>query len=65
MGMALDWADTGGSQYFLTHSPQPHLDGRYTVFGRIVSGLDVLDQIQPGDTILRVRVWDGKTMAGQ
>ncbi len=65
MGMALDWADTGGSQFFLTHSPQPHLDGRYTVFGQIVSGLDVLDLIQPVDQILRVRVWDGKTMSGR
>ncbi len=65
MGMALDWADTGGSQFFLTHSPQPHLDGRYTVFGEIVSGFDVLDLIQPGDPIVRVRVWDGKTMAGE
>ncbi len=65
MGMALDWADTGGSQFFLTHSPQPHLDGRYTVFGQIVSGLDLLDTIQPGDPILRVRVWDGKTMTGE
>ena len=65
MGMALDWADTGGSQFFLTQSPQPHLDGRYTVFGHTVSGLDVLDRIQPGDAILRVRVWDGKTMSGQ
>ena len=65
LGMALDWADTGGSQFFLTHSPQPHLDARYTVFGQIVRGLDVLDRIQPGDAIMRVRVWDGKTMAGQ
>jgi cyclophilin family peptidyl-prolyl cis-trans isomerase/HEAT repeat protein len=65
MGMALEWADTGGSQFFLTHSPQPHLDGRYTVFGQIVRGLDVLDRIQPGDTIVRVRVWDGRTMEGQ
>jgi cyclophilin family peptidyl-prolyl cis-trans isomerase/HEAT repeat protein len=65
MGMALDWADTGGSQFFLTRSPQPHLDGRYTVFGQIVSGLDVLDTIEPGDPILRVRVWDGKAMTGQ
>jgi cyclophilin family peptidyl-prolyl cis-trans isomerase/HEAT repeat protein len=64
MGMALDWADTGGSQFFLTYSPQPHLDGRYTVFGAVVGGLDVLDRIQPGDAILRVRVWDGKTMSG-
>jgi cyclophilin family peptidyl-prolyl cis-trans isomerase/HEAT repeat protein len=65
LGMALDWADTGGSQYFLTHSPQPHLDGRYTVFGQVVAGIDVLDRIQPRDKILRVRVWDGKTMVGQ
>jgi cyclophilin family peptidyl-prolyl cis-trans isomerase len=38
VGMALDWADTGGSQFFITHSPQPHLDGRYTVFGQVVTG---------------------------
>ena len=65
MGMALDWADTGGSQFFITHSPQPHLDGRYTVFGQVVSGFDVLDRIQPRDKILRVRVWDGTTLVGQ
>ena len=59
VGMALDWADTGGSQFFITHSPQPHLDARYTVFARVVSGMDVVDQIQPGDVIRRVRVWDG------
>jgi cyclophilin family peptidyl-prolyl cis-trans isomerase len=63
LGMALEWADTGGSQFFLTHSPQPHLDGRYTVFGQVVRGLDVLDRIQPDDVIVRVLVWDGKTMA--
>ena len=39
-GMALDWKDTGGSQYFITHSPQPHLDDRYTVFGYVVNGMD-------------------------
>ena len=38
VGMALDWEDTGGSQFFITHSPQPHLDGRYTVFGHVVAG---------------------------
>jgi cyclophilin family peptidyl-prolyl cis-trans isomerase/HEAT repeat protein len=64
MGMALEWADTGGSQFFLTHSPQPHLDGRYTVFGQVVAGADVLDRIQPHDKILHVRVWDGKTWGG-
>jgi cyclophilin family peptidyl-prolyl cis-trans isomerase/HEAT repeat protein len=60
VGMALDlWPDTGGSQYFITHSPQPHLDGRYTVFGRVVSGMDVVDRIQQWDVIRRVRIWDG------
>jgi cyclophilin family peptidyl-prolyl cis-trans isomerase/HEAT repeat protein len=59
VGMALDWADTGGSQFFIAHSPQPHLDAKYTVFGRVVSGMDVVDTIQQGDVIRRVRVWDG------
>ena len=61
VGMALDWADTGGSQFFITHSPQPHLDGRYTVFGRVVSGMEVVDAIEQWDVIRRVRVWDGST----
>ena len=60
VGMALSWADTGGSQFFITHSPQPHLDGRYTAFGRVVNGMDVVDQMKAGDVIQRVRVWDGK-----
>lgn len=54
VGMALSGPDTGGSQYFLTHSPQPHLDGHYTIFARLVSGYDVLDKIVQGDRILRV-----------
>ena len=62
VGMALDWEDTGGSQFFITHSPQPHLDARYTVFGRVLSGMDVVDQIQPWDVIRKVRVWDGETL---
>lgn len=61
IGMALDWADTGGSQFFITHSPQPHLDARYTVFGRVVAGMDVVDRLQQWDAIKGVRVWDGKT----
>jgi cyclophilin family peptidyl-prolyl cis-trans isomerase len=61
VGMALDESrrDTGGSQFFITHSPQPHLDARYTVFGHVVNGMDVVDRIKPGDVIQRIRVWDG------
>ena len=59
VGMALDGADTGGSQFFITHSPQPHLDGKYTVFGRVVAGMDVVDRLQQWDVIRRVRTWDG------
>ena len=59
VGMALDWADTGGSQFFITHSPQPHLDARYTVFGQVVSGIEVVDQLARGDVIRQVRVWNG------
>jgi cyclophilin family peptidyl-prolyl cis-trans isomerase len=62
VGMALSGKDTGGSQFFITHSPQPHLDAKYTVFGRVVNGMDVVDRIQAGDVIQRVRVWDGLTM---
>ncbi len=56
VGMALSGKDTGGSQWFVTHSPQPHLDGGYTVFGRVISGMDVVDNIARGDTIRRVIV---------
>ncbi len=59
VGMALSWADTGGSQFFITHGPQPHLDGRYAVFGRVVDGMDVVDRLKRWDVIDRVLVWDG------
>ncbi|MGE0040926.1 MAG: HEAT repeat domain-containing protein [Vicinamibacterales bacterium] len=64
VGMALDWADTGGSQFFITHSPQPHLDGRYTVFGQVVAGMDVVDRLSQWDVIRSVRVWDGVRWIG-
>ncbi len=54
LGMALSGPDTGGSQYFITHSPQPHLDGHYTVFGRVMRGFAALDAIVQGDPILAV-----------
>jgi cyclophilin family peptidyl-prolyl cis-trans isomerase/HEAT repeat protein len=62
VGMALDWKDTGGSQFFITHSPQPHLDARYTAFGRVVNGIELVDRIQPGEVIRRVQIWDGTTL---
>jgi cyclophilin family peptidyl-prolyl cis-trans isomerase len=54
LGMALSGPDTGGSQFFITLSPQPHLDGGYTAFGRVTAGAEVLDRIVQGDRILRV-----------
>ncbi len=51
VGMALSGPNTGGSQYFITHSAQPHLDGIYTIFGRVVNGADVLNAIGMGDRI--------------
>lgn len=60
VGMALSGKDTGGSQWFVTHSPQPHLDGGYTVFGRVNSeGMKVVDNIMRGDKILNVKIVEG------
>jgi len=56
VGMALSGKDTGGSQWFVTHSPQPHLDGGDTVFGHVIRGMEVVDQIARGDRIIRVVV---------
>ncbi len=55
LGMALSGTDTGGSQFFITHSPQPHLDGRYTVFGEVIGGGDVVSRLVQGDRIESVR----------
>lgn len=55
VGMALSGKDTGGSQWFVTHIPQPHLDGGYTVFGKVSENdMKVVDNIARGDKILRV-----------
>ncbi len=57
VGMALSGKDTGGSQWFVTHSPQPHLDGGYTVFGKVnETGMKVVDNIVRGDKIISVRI---------
>ena len=56
LGMALSGPNTGGSQFFVTHAPQPHLDGGYTVFGQLRSGGAVLDRIVQGDRIVRITI---------
>ncbi|MEM9193055.1 MAG: peptidylprolyl isomerase, partial [Myxococcota bacterium] len=56
VGMALAGRDTGGSQFFIAQSAQPHLDGRYTAFGTVREGMDVVDQMLPSDLIHRVSV---------
>ena len=55
VGMALSGPDTGGSQYFMTHAADPHLDGRYTVFGRVIGGWGALDALVQGDHFERIR----------
>jgi cyclophilin family peptidyl-prolyl cis-trans isomerase/HEAT repeat protein len=57
VGMALSGPDTGGSQYFITHSPQPHLDGTYTIFARVTKGMsEVVDQIERGDRVQTILI---------
>ena len=71
VGMALSGKDTGGSQWFVTHSPQPHLDGGYTVFGRVnETDMKIVDTIVRGDKILSVKIVENlppkkRKMSGQ
>jgi cyclophilin family peptidyl-prolyl cis-trans isomerase len=55
VGMALAGPDTGGSQFFITHSAQPHLNGTYPVIGQVDQGMDVVDRITQGDQIRTIR----------
>jgi len=61
VGMALSGKDTGGSQWFVTHSPQPHLDGGYTVFGRVDDkGMKIVDRLARGDRIRSIDIVESK-----
>ncbi|RMH45024.1 MAG: peptidylprolyl isomerase [Deltaproteobacteria bacterium] len=54
LSMAHRGPNTGGSQFFICHAPQPHLDGKHTVFGQVVEGIEVVDAIRGGDRMNRV-----------
>ncbi|WP_396206680.1 peptidylprolyl isomerase [Gemmatimonas sp.] len=56
LGLATAGPDTGGSQFYFCHSTQPHLDGGYTVFGRVIDGFDVMDRLVQGDRMIQVRI---------
>jgi peptidyl-prolyl cis-trans isomerase B (cyclophilin B) len=56
ISMANAGPNTNGSQFFITHSPQPHLNGKHTVFGKVTKGAEVVDAIAQGDTIERVEI---------
>lgn len=58
IAMAHAGRDTGGSQFYITYAPQPHLDGHHTVFGKVVSGMENVDDVKQGEKMKEVKVWE-------
>jgi peptidyl-prolyl cis-trans isomerase B (cyclophilin B) len=63
ISMANSGPDTNGSQFFITHAPQPHLNGKHTVFGKVIKGREIVDEIRQGDRMERVSVSDSGASA--